>query len=69
MSDRYLPRPSAPWKRCTRCGVDGPDVVGEPAVCRHTQRCSEASTTFAARPQLVFLPPHLLPVDVDEVET
>lgn len=64
-TDRYTPRPRDPWKRCTRCGAEGPDVAGEPALCRHTARCDAAKQLL--RPQNVFYPRWVTPAPrVDE---
>lgn len=58
MTDRYLPRACAPWKRCTRCALEAPDVKGEPPTCPNESRCELARRL--ERPQLVLYPPSVL---------
>lgn len=57
-TDRHQPRACHPWKRCTRCGIEAPDVAGEPPVCRNGARCELAKKL--PRPQLALYPPHLV---------
>lgn len=57
-TDRYKPSPAAPWPKCTRCGLEAPDVAGAPAVCPDERRCERVKQL--PRPQLELYPPYLL---------
>lgn len=64
MSDRYRPRPRPPWQRCTRCGLEAPDVrrfITEGGTigpfCPDEPRCERVRKL--SRPQLELYPPHL----------